>query len=74
MTHPTTTIPDTTTPADIENTPTLLKVEEAAARLRIGRTTLYALIRTGDIPSVRIGRLRRLRPTDLADYAACLSA
>ncbi|MCK9898300.1 helix-turn-helix domain-containing protein [Frankia sp. AgB32] len=52
----------------------MLKVEEAAVRLRIGRTTLYALIRTGELPSVRIGKLRRLRPADLAAYATRLSA
>ncbi|WP_283098074.1 helix-turn-helix domain-containing protein [Frankia sp. AgB32] len=52
----------------------LLTVEEAAEQLTIGRTTLYALIRTGAIPSVRIGKLRRLRPADLAAYTARLSA
>lgn len=52
----------------------LLTVEEAAERLQIGRTTLYQLIRTGAITSVRIGRLRRLRPADLDAYAARLSA
>ncbi len=52
----------------------LLTVEQAAEQLTIGRTTLYALIRTGDIPSVRIGKLRRLRPADLTAYATRLSA
>ncbi|WP_225438701.1 helix-turn-helix domain-containing protein [Candidatus Frankia nodulisporulans] len=52
----------------------LLTVEQAAEQLTIGRTTLYALIRTGDIPSVRIGKLRRLRPADLTAYATQLSA
>lgn len=36
--------------------PAVLTVEEAAAVLRLGRTTAYAAIRTGEIPSVRIRR------------------
>jgi excisionase family DNA binding protein len=37
----------------------VLTVEEAAQRLRIGRTLTHALIAAGDVESVRIGRLRR---------------
>jgi excisionase family DNA binding protein len=51
----------------------LLTVEEAAERLGIGRTTTFALIRTGALRSVRIGRLRRIRTTDLDSYAASLT-
>jgi len=51
----------------------LLTVEEAAERLGIGRTTTFALIRTGALRSVRIGRLRRVRTTDLDFYAASLT-
>jgi len=46
----------------------LLTVEEAADLLSIGRSLMYALIRSGAIPSVRIGRLRRIRPADLAAF------
>lgn len=46
----------------------VLTVEEAAKRLRIGRTTMYALIRTGQIRSVPIGRLRRIPVSALHDY------
>ncbi|MBN9101137.1 MAG: excisionase family DNA-binding protein [Pseudonocardia sp.] len=52
-----------------ENTPALLlvlTVEEAAERLRIGRTLMYALVAAGEVESVRIGRLRRI-PTDALD-------
>ncbi len=38
----------------------LLRPEEAAAVLGIGRTTLYDLLRTGQLPSVRIGASRRV--------------
>lgn len=38
----------------------LLTVEEASDVLSIGRTTMFDLIRTGRVASVRIGRLRRV--------------
>jgi excisionase family DNA binding protein len=44
----------------------VLTVEEAADRLGIGRTLMYALIAAGEVESVRIGRLRRV-PTDALD-------
>ncbi|MDH6119360.1 excisionase family DNA binding protein [Kitasatospora sp. GAS204A] len=52
--------------------PTLvaLTVEEAARRLGVGRTTMYALVAAGEVPSVTIGRLRRVPAQALADYMA----
>jgi excisionase family DNA binding protein len=52
--------------------PTLvaLTVEEAARRLGVGRTTMYALLASGEIPSVSIGRLRRIPAEALNDYVA----
>lgn len=43
--------------------PILLTVDEAAERLRIGRSLVYALMKEGELESVRIGRLRRI-PVD----------
>jgi excisionase family DNA binding protein len=40
----------------VPETPTLLTVEEAAARLRVSRPTAYRLVRAGILPAVRIGR------------------
>ena len=37
--------------------PELLRVEEAAAYLGIGRGLVYELARQGTLPSVRLGRL-----------------
>jgi excisionase family DNA binding protein len=54
--------------------PILLTVEQAAGRIGVGRTTMFALIRTGEVHSVRIGRLRRVRVADLEAYANSLSA
>jgi excisionase family DNA binding protein len=42
---------------------TLLTVEAAARQLSIGRTTMYALIKSGAVLSVRVGQ-RRLVPAD----------
>ncbi|MET9483510.1 helix-turn-helix domain-containing protein [Streptomyces sp. NPDC006638] len=52
--------------------PTFLAVtvEEAARRLSIGRTTMYALIRDGVVETVPIGRARRVPVRVLCDYLA----
>jgi excisionase family DNA binding protein len=43
----------------------LLRVPEAAARIALSRTTTYELILSGALPSVTIGRTRRIREADL---------
>lgn len=50
----------------------LLNVEEAARRLGIGRTKMYALISDGDVESVNIGRRRLVPPECLNDYVKSL--
>jgi len=60
-------------PASLPPTRTLLSVEAAATQLSIGRTTMYALIKTGAIESVRVGRLRRVPASALTDYVARLA-
>ena len=52
----------------------LLTVEEAAQVLRIGRTTMYALVSAGKVRSVCIGRLRRIPYVCLEAYVASLLA
>ncbi len=46
----------------------LLTVEQAAERLSLGRTTTYALVRSGELRSVRIGRLRRIPADSIDEY------
>lgn len=48
----------------------LLTLEEASERLGIGRTTVYALIKSGALESVQIGRLRRIPTSAVHAYAA----
>ena len=50
----------------------LLTVEDAAKRLRIGRTSMYHLVSTGEVESVKVGRLRRVPPECIAEYVARL--
>jgi excisionase family DNA binding protein len=51
----------------------LLTVEETASELRIARRRVFEMIRDGRLPSVKIGRSRRVRSTDLATYVAKLA-
>ncbi|MBI1379011.1 MAG: helix-turn-helix domain-containing protein [Frankiales bacterium] len=46
----------------------LLTVEEAARRLRIGRTTCYRLVATGQLATITIGHLRRVPVDALAAF------
>ncbi|WP_326589281.1 excisionase family DNA-binding protein [Streptomyces sp. NBC_01294] len=55
-----------------DSTLVLLTVEEAARRLRIGRTTCFALVASGALESVTVGRLRRIPPDALPAYVARL--
>lgn len=46
----------------------LLTAEEAAEALNIGRCTMYDLLRTNQIQSFKIGKLRRIPVEALHDY------
>ena len=54
----------------IDTTLVLLTVEEAARRLRIGRTVCYQLIRSGELESITVGTLRRIPADAPAAYVA----
>ncbi|MEV5295099.1 excisionase family DNA-binding protein [Streptomyces sp. NPDC053741] len=56
----------------IDPTLVLLKVEEAARRLQIGRTLCYRLISSGELESVPVGRLRRVPADAVTEFAAQL--
>jgi excisionase family DNA binding protein len=42
--------------------------DEVRQLLGLGRTYTYRLLATGAIPSVRIGRLRKVRRTDVEQF------
>jgi len=48
--------------------PLLLTPEEAARLLRVGRTTVYALMKAGELRPVHIGRSCRLARAELERY------
>lgn len=48
--------------------PLALRVEELMPILGIGRNTAYALVRSGQIRSVKIGRQLRIPKQALIDY------
>ena len=52
----------------------LLTPEQAARLLRIGRTTVYALMKAGDLRPVHIGRSCRLARAELERYVNRLHA
>ncbi|HKS69072.1 MAG TPA: helix-turn-helix domain-containing protein [Ktedonobacterales bacterium] len=43
----------------------LLRPEEVAAILGLGRSTIYELLRAGELPTVHIGRATRIPARDL---------
>lgn len=53
--------------------PLLLTPADAATALGVGRTTMAELIRSGALPSVRIGAARRIRTADMTAYVAGLA-
>ncbi len=52
----------------------LLTPEDAADVLRVGRTTVYALMKSGDLRSVHIGRSCRIPQAELERYVRRLQA
>lgn len=51
----------------------LLKPEEAAKELGVGRDRVYQLLKSGALLSVKIGNSRRIRYSDLEAYVASLA-
>ena len=49
-------------------------VPEGAEHLRLGRTTVYRLIGTGELPSILIGGSRRVTEAALQSYLEGLSS
>jgi excisionase family DNA binding protein len=47
-------------------------VEQAAKMLHIGRDKVYELLRTGQLRSIKIGKLRRITEEQLADFIASI--
>ncbi|GAA1986626.1 hypothetical protein GCM10009754_75740 [Amycolatopsis minnesotensis] len=63
---------ETATQATEAANPLLLRVEDAATLLTIGRTRVYDLVRSGDLKSVKIFGARRIPRSAVEDYIAKL--
>lgn len=50
--------------------PLVLDILETADTLRCGRTTVYALIKEGELESVKIGRRQLITYASVADFVA----
>lgn len=50
----------------------LYRVEDAATLLSVSRTRVYELIRSGQLRTVRVGKLRRVPARSLDEYVARL--
>ena len=46
----------------------LLTVSEVANAMRVSNMTVYRLIKSGELPAVRVGKNYRLRETDLERF------
>ncbi len=47
-------------------------MEQVAEMLHVGRDKIYHLLRTGQLRSLKIGKLRRITEQQLADFIASL--
>jgi len=52
----------------------LLTIEQAAERLQVGRTFAYSLIAKGELPSLKLGRARRVSTQAIDQYVERLTA
>ena len=50
--------------------PLLLRIDEAAAELQLGRNLVYELVASGRIPGIRIGRTLRVEAEGLRTWIA----
>jgi len=54
--------------------PLLLRVDQVMSRTGLGRSTVFKLLRTGELESVRIGSARRVPATALELFVTRLHA
>lgn len=50
----------------------LLRVDEAGRQLNLGRTVMYELIRSGQLRSVKVGKLRLIPRCALVEFVDTL--
>ena len=60
--------PDDVIGDNVETEERLLKTEDVMAILKVGRSTVYKLISSGELPGVKVGTSRRILLKDLNNY------
>ncbi|MCI9469494.1 MAG: helix-turn-helix domain-containing protein [Oscillospiraceae bacterium] len=55
-------------PTNLETLPAVLTVQQAARALNVSKNTAYALVRSGKLHSVRIGRQIRIPKDALIEF------
>lgn len=63
-----TTIPATSCPSRSEDLPLLLTMDDLCHTLRVGRNTVCALLQTGQLKSIRIGKQYRVPRLELLRF------
>ncbi len=56
----------------LDDYPDVLLPEECMSILAVGRNTIYALLKNGEIPSLRIGKQYRIPKVHLQRYLECV--
>ena len=51
----------------------LMTVSEVAAAMRVSNMTVYRLIKTGELPALRVGKNYRIRDADVERYLSARS-
>ena len=51
----------------------LLTVAEVAATMRVSNMTVYRLIKSGEVPALRVGKNYRIRESDVDRYLSARS-
>lgn len=59
--------------ASVETMPPFFRVLDVAQRLQVSRATLYRLMASGAIESVRVGRCRRIPRAAVVDFESRLA-
>jgi excisionase family DNA binding protein len=60
--------PPTVLQAEVRPTLELLTVPQVMARLQLGRSAVYDLLRSGQLASITLGRARRIPTHALTDF------
>ena len=60
--------PQPTQVTSLQDLPLVMTPVEAAQALGIGRNSIYSLLRSGDLKSIRVGRLIKITRSALEEY------